>query len=149
MPSIVPSYIYVLFACVIVGTIVIAACGVATLSIKTNADQQQLSNIIQYVAAESNTLVLQATRDNANSTVYLNLPANVGNQKYWIQIENDSSRAWVTAGFGSIQANSNQRTYIPAGVVASGLYTSHSGLAVLQCQTDGSNVNLTINGENM
>lgn len=149
MPSIVPSYIYVLFACVIVGTIVIAACGVATLSIKNNADQQQLSNIIQYVAAESNTLVLQATRDNANSTVYLNLPANVGNQKYWIQIENDSSRAWVTAGFGSIQANSNQRTYIPAGVVASGLYTSHSGLAVLQCQTDGSNVNLTINGENM
>jgi hypothetical protein len=148
MPSIIPSYIYVLFACVIVGTIVIGACGIATLSLKTNADQQQLTNLAQYVAAESNSLVLQATRDNANSTVLLNLPANVGNQKYWIQIENDSSRAWVTAGFGSIQASTNQRTYIPAEVVASGLYTSYSGLAVLQCQTDGSTVNLTINGEN-
>jgi hypothetical protein len=148
MPSIVPSYIYVLFACVIVGTIVITACGLATLNLKTDADNQQLSNLSQYVAAESSQLVLQATRDNANSTVYLNLPANIGNQKYWIQIENDASKAWVTAGFGSIQADSNQRTYIPADVLASGVYTSYSGLAVLKCQTDGSKVNLTINGEN-
>ncbi len=148
MPSIVPSYIYVLFACVIVGTIIIAACGLATLNIKTDADQQQLSNLSEYVAAQSNQLVLQATRDNANSTVYLNLPANIGNQKYWIQIESGSSKAWVTAGFGSIQADSNRRTYIPADVAASGVYTSYSGLAVLKCQTDGSNVNLTINGEN-
>jgi hypothetical protein len=148
MPSIVPSYIYVLFACVIVGTIIIAACGLATLNIKTDADQQQLSNLSEYVAAQSNQLVLQATRDNANSTVYLNLPANIGNQKYWIQIESDSSKAWVTAGFGSIQADSNRRTYIPADIAASGVYTSYSGIAVLKCQTDGSNVNLTINGEN-
>jgi|WetSurMetagenome_2_1015567.scaffolds.fasta_scaffold307523_2 hypothetical protein len=148
MPSIVPSYIYVLFACVVVGTIIIAACGLATLNIKTDADQQQLSNLSEYVAAQSNQLVLQATRDNASSTVYLNLPANIGNQKYWIQIESDSSKAWVTAGFGSIQADSNRRTYIPADVAASGVYTSYSGLAVLKCQTDGSNVNLTINGEN-
>lgn len=148
MPSIVPSYIYVLFASVIVGTIIIGVCGLSTLDIKNNADQQQLSNIAEYVAAQSNTLILQATRDNANVTVYLNLPSNVGTQKYWIQIENDIQRAWVTAGLGSIQASSQPRAYLPADVAASGVYTSYSGLAVLKCETDGSNVILTLNGEN-
>jgi hypothetical protein len=148
MPSIVPSYVYVLFASVIVGTIIIGACGVSILEIKNNADKQQLSNIAEYVTAQSNKMILQATRDNANSTVYLNLPINVGYQKYWIQIENDTSKAWVTAGFGSIQTSSQQRTYLPADVSASGVYTSYSGIAVLKCETDGSHVTLTINGEN-
>jgi hypothetical protein len=148
MPSIVPSYVYVLFASVIVGTIIIGACGVSILEIKNNADKQQLSNIAEYVTAQSNKMILQATRDNANSTVYLNLPINVGYQKYWIQIENDTSKAWVTAGFGSIQTSSQQRTYLPADISASGVYTSYSGIAVLKCETDGSHVTLTINGEN-
>ncbi|MGD6934892.1 MAG: hypothetical protein ACQCN5_11865 [Candidatus Bathyarchaeia archaeon] len=148
MPSIVPSYVYVLFALVIVGTIIIGACGVSILEIKNNADKQQLSNIAEYVTAQSNKMILQATRDNANSTVYLNLPINVGYQKYWIQIENDTSKAWVTAGFGSIQTSSQQRTYLPADISASGVYTSYSGIAVLKCETDGSHVTLTINGEN-
>jgi hypothetical protein len=148
MPSIVPSYIYVLFASVIVGTIIIAVCGVATLDIKTDADKQQLNNIAQYVAAQGNMIILQANRDAANSTIYLNLPSTVGNQNYWIQIENDTAKAWVTAGFGDIQTSSNQRTYLPVDVTASGVYTSYSGLAVLKCETDGSNVKLTINGVN-
>lgn len=148
MPSIIPSYIYVLFASVIVGTILIGACGVSTLNIKNNADKQQLSNVAQYVAAEGNLLVLKATRDNINSTVYLNLPQNIGSQKYWIQIENDTSKTWVAAGFGSVQISSEQRTCIPACVAACGVYTSYSGLAVLKCETDGSNVTLTLNGGN-
>ncbi len=148
VPSIVPSYIYVLFASVIIGTIVIGVCGLSTLDIKNNADKQQLSNIAEYVAAQSNTLILQATRDNANTTVYLNLPSTVGTQKYWIQIENDTSKAWVTAGFDSIITSSQPRTYLPADVAASGVYTSYSGLAVLKCETDGSNMILTLNGEN-
>ncbi len=148
MPSIVPSYIYVLFASIIVGTIIIGVCGVSTLEIKNNADKQQLSNLADYVTAQSNMLILQATRDTANSTVYLNLPSTIGNQKYWIQIENDTSKAWVTAGFGSIQTSSQQRTYLPVDVSGSGVYTSYSGIAVLKCETDGSKVTLSINGEN-
>jgi hypothetical protein len=69
MPSIVPSYIYVLFASVIVGTIIIGACGLSTLDIKNDADKQQLSNIADYVAAQGNMMILHATRDAANSTV--------------------------------------------------------------------------------
>lgn len=148
MPSIVPSYIYVLFASVIVGTILIAVCGVSVLDIKNDADTQQLSNIAEYVAAQGNLLVLKANRDAVNSTVYLNLPSNVGNQKYWIQIGNDTAKAWVNAGFGSIHTSASQRTYLPADVEASGVYTSYSGLAVLKCETDGSNVKLTIYGVN-
>ncbi|XHH07911.1 MAG: hypothetical protein ACFCUE_10065 [Candidatus Bathyarchaeia archaeon] len=148
MPSIVPSYIYVLFASVIIGTVIITVCGVSTLDIKNDADKQQLTNLAEYVAAQGNTMILQANRDDANSTIYLNLPSTVGTQKYWIQIQNDTTKAWVTAGFGDIQTSSNQRTYLPANVDASGVYTSYSGLAVLKCETDGSNVKLTINGAN-
>jgi hypothetical protein len=148
MPSIIPSYIYALFASVIIGTIIVAACGISTLNIKTNAEKQQLTNIADYVAAKSNELILQATRDNANTTVYLNVPSTISNQKYWIRIANDSANAWVSAGFGEIQNNTQQQAYIPAEVAASGVYTSYSGLAVLKCETDGSNVILTIYGEN-
>jgi hypothetical protein len=148
MPSIVPSYIYVLFASIIVGTIIIGVCGISTLDIKNDADKQQLNNIAQYVAAQGNMMVLQANRDTANSTIYLNLPSNVGNQNYWIQFENDTAKAWVTVGFGDIQTSSNQRTYLPSDVAASGVYISCSGLAVLKCESDGLNVKLTINGVN-
>ncbi len=148
MPSIVPGYIYALFASLIVGTIVVGSCGVVAMNMKNIAEKQQLTNLAEYVAAQGNELVLQATRDNVNSTVYLNVPSTVGTDKYWIHLANDSSKVWVEAGFGGIQNNTDQRSYIPQQVTASGIYTSFSGLAILKCETDGSHVYLTINGAN-
>jgi hypothetical protein len=147
MASIVPSYIYALFASIIVGTIVIGACGLSTANIKNVADNQQLANIADYVAAQSSELILKATRDNANTTVYLNVPSTIGNQKYWISLTSDTSKTWVTAGFGAIRNSTDSMAFIPAEADASGVYTSHSGLAILKCETDGSNIILTLHGD--
>ena len=114
MPSIVPSYVYTLFASIIVGTIVIAACGLSTANMKSEAEKQQLSNIAEYVATESLELISHATAENLTSTLHLNVPPLIGNQRYWIKITNDSTKTWVEAGFGTTAISSEQRAYIPS-----------------------------------
>jgi len=147
MPSITPSYVYTLFASVIVGAIVVSVCGLSTLNVRNIAEDQQLENIAEYIAVQSNELVLSATRDNMNSTVYLNVPSNIGNKQYWIQIESDSSETWVEAGLGVVGINSEKLAMIVTQVDASGVYSSYSGKVVLECQIDGSGISLKIDGE--
>jgi hypothetical protein len=146
LPSIIPAYVYTLFAALIVGSIVICACGLSTLSVKNEAAQQQLSNIAEYVATGSLELTSHAKADNLTTTLSLTVPSSVGDQRYWIQIKNDSSKAWVEVGFGTTPTVSEQRTYIPAEVVASGTYTSGLGPATLECYSGNSNVYLTLSG---
>jgi hypothetical protein len=148
VPSIIPSYIYTLFASIIVGTIVISACGLSTVNVKYEAEKQQLSNIAEYVATESLELISHTTAENLTSTLHLNVPPLIGNQRYWIKIANDSAKTWVEAGFGTTAVSSEQRTYIPSEVAATGNYTSGSGAASLECYSDGSGVHLTLSGGN-
>lgn len=146
MPSIIPSYVYTLFASIIVGTIVIAACGLSTLNVKHEAEKQQLSNMSEYVATESLELISHATAENLTSTLRLNVPPLIGNQRYWIKIANDSAKTWVEVGFGTTAISSEQRTYMPSAVSASGTYTSVSGAAILECYSNSSGVHLTLSG---
>ena len=148
MPSIIPSYVYTLFASIIVGTLVISACGLLTVNVKAEVEKQQLSNIAEYVATESLELISHATAENLTSTLHLNIPQLIGNQRYWIKIANDSAKTWVEVGFGTTAISSEQRTYIPSEVAASGTYTSGSGAASLECYSDSSGVKLTLSGGN-
>ena len=146
MPSIIPSYVYTLFASLIVGTIVVSACSLSTLNVKTEAETQQLTNIAEYVATESLDLISHAISENLTSTLHLNVPQLIGNKMYWIQIANDSARTWVESGFGTTAHSSEQRTYIPMEVSASGTYTSDSGVATLECYSDSVGIHLTLSG---
>jgi hypothetical protein len=148
LPSIIPSYVYTLFASLIVGTIVIAACGLSTVNVKAEAEKQQLSNIAEYVATESLELISHATAENLTSTLHLDVPQLIGNQRYWIKIANDSAKTWVEVGFGTTALSSEQRAYIPSEVAASGTYISGSGVANLECYADSSGVHLTLFGGN-
>jgi hypothetical protein len=146
MPSIIPGYVYTLFASIIIGTLIISMCGLTLANVKREAEEQQLSSIVGYVAVKSMTLVAYAPADNLTSTVRLDLPSIVGNQQYWIQILNDSSKTWVEAGFGTTIISSNQRAYIPSELSASGAYTSGSSAAFLECYSDSAGVHLTLYG---
>ena len=148
MPSIIPSYIYTLFASIIVGTIVISACGLSTANVKYEAEKQQLSNIADYVATESLELISHLAAENLTSTLHLDVPQLIGNQRYWIKMANDSARAWVEVGFGTTVLSSEQLAYIPSEVAASGTYISGSSSPVLECHSDRSGVQLTLSGEN-
>ena len=148
MPSIIPSYIYTLFASIIVGTIVISACGIAAANLKHEAEKQQLSNIAEYVATEGLELVSRSASENLTSTIHLNLPQLIGHQRYWVKITNDSAKTWVEAGFGTTSVSSEQLAYIPSEVVASGTFISGSGAAILECFSDSSGVQLNLTGGN-
>jgi hypothetical protein len=147
MPTIIPSYVYSLFAAIIVGSIIVYACSLSTLNIRNAAGNQQLSNIDEYVAAQSLTLLTHTTENNQNSTQFLNIPTQIGNQRFWIRIANDSSSAWVESGFGTNVTSSQPRIYIPAKVDASGTFISGSGRPLLQCHSENQNVTLTLTSE--
>jgi hypothetical protein len=147
MPSIIPSYVYSLFAALIVGTIIVSSCSLSTLNIKNEAENQQLTNIDEYVATQSLTLLTHASENNQNTTQLLDIPSQIGNQRYWISITNDSSGAWVESGFGATVNPSYPRLYIPAQIDASGAFISGSGRAFLQCHSENQTVTLTLTSE--
>ena len=132
MVTIIPSYVYSIFAALIVGTIIVSSCSLSMLNVKNEAEHQQLTNVDEYVAAQSLTLVTHVTEDSQNATMFLDLPSQIGNHEYSISIANDSSSAWVESGFGATVQNQPQ-IYIPAEINASGTFISGWGRPVLQC----------------
>jgi len=147
MPSIIPGYVYTLFAALVVGTILVSACTLATLNVKNEAVNQQLMNINQYVATQSIILLNYVAQNNQNITQTLNLPASVGNQIYWVSIDNDSSGAWVSSGFGSTAVITQQGMYIPVEVSASGVFVSSYGHPTLRCSCLSQSFSLTLSGD--
>lgn len=144
MPSIIPGYVYSLFAALIVGTIVVASCSAVMLNIKNNAESQQLSNITEYIAAQSIVLLSQSNGNNSNSTQNLELPSQIGTQAYWIRITNDSNKAWIEAGFGTTPIHNQHESTIPASVTASGTIVSTSGRASLNCVIENQSIVLKL-----
>jgi hypothetical protein len=140
--------LYTIFATIIVGTLVIAMCALAAADIKAQAEKQQLSNIASYVATKGMDLVASAPAGNFSLKAALDIPALIGNQQYWIQIQNGTSKAVVNVGFGTSAVSSGQGAVIPAQVYASGVYVSGSGAAFLQYQSNSTGVYLTLFGGN-
>jgi hypothetical protein len=147
VPSIIPGWVYTLFAALIVGTIIVSACSLVTVNVKNEAENQQLTNIDEYVATQSLILLTHTTQANQNVTQFLDLPSSVGNQMYWVCIANDSSGAWVASGFGSTVSLSQPRIYIPAEVAASGIYISSYGRAFLHCNCMNQTPSLTLSSD--
>jgi hypothetical protein len=144
MPSIIPSYVYALFAALIVGAIIVYSCSLVALNIKNQASTQQLKNIDEYVATQSLMTLSQTIEDNQNTTQFIEVPSQVGNQIFWIQISNDSSGAWVESGFGATVTSSELHTNIPFAVNASGTFISGSGRAILQCHFENQTATLKL-----
>jgi hypothetical protein len=147
VPSIIPGYVYSIFAALLVGVIIVYACGLSTMNIKNQATNQQLKNIDEYVAAQSLTLLSRASENNQNATQFLDIPSAIGNQRFWINIANDSSVAWVKSGFGTTVSQNDRQMSIPVHVVASGTFISGSGRAKLECHFENQIATLTLTSE--
>lgn len=147
MVSIIPGWIYSLFAAIVVGAIVVASISLVTVNVRNEAQTQELANIDEYVASQSLSLVTHATQSNQNSTQVINLPTSIGNQIYWVYLGNDSSSSYVESGFGTTAVPSQPQVYIPAQIAASGAFISGYGRAVLQCTTENHTVTLTLTSE--
>jgi len=146
MVTIIPGYVYSIFAALIVGAIIVSSCSFSMVNVKNEAESQQLANIDEYVATQSLTLLTHATEGNQNTTQFLDLPSQIGNQEYSISIANDSSSAWVESGFGTA-VQSQPQIYIPAEINASGTFVSGLGRAFLQCYYQNQTVTLKLISE--
>ena len=144
MPTIIPSYVYSIFAALIVGSIIVYACSASVSGIRNEAGTQQLSNIDEYVAAQSLNLVAHTTENNQTTIQYLDIPSDIGSQRFWVNIGNDSSGAWVKSGFGTEVAPNQLGVGIPADVAASGTFVSGSGRPCLQCHLENQVFTLTL-----
>lgn len=147
MPSIIPSYLYSIFAALLVGAIIVCCCSLSTLNMKNQALNQQLTNIDGYMATQSLILISQTTEKSQNTTKIIEIPSQIGNQQFWIRIANDSSNAWVESGFGAPVNSTGPRVSIPVQVIASGTYTSGSGRAALCCYYEDSDLKLVLTQE--
>lgn len=146
MPSIIPAYVYTLFASMIVGAMLIYAFSASTIHIKNEADQQQLQRIARYVATNGLKLIAAATANNSNVSLRLDVPSLIGNQRFWVQLQNDSSSTWIMIGYGTIPQPTEQRVTIPIRAFASGTYISGSGIAVLECRANITATYLELSG---
>jgi len=146
MPSNIPPYVYSLFASLVIGAIIVASCCISMLNVRNEADNQQLTDIDQYVATQSLALLAHLTENNQNITQFLDVPSEVGNQIYWISVANDSAGAWVSSGFGTTAVLSQPRIYIPAQIAASGVFVSSYGRAVLELSLENQTITLTLTG---
>jgi hypothetical protein len=143
MVSSIPSYMYSLFASLIIGSILVCAVSVETMSIRSTANEQQLQNIQQYVAAQALTLITQTTIEGQTTTQYLDIPSAIGNQRFYINLASDQDSAWVTSSFN--QNNTSSRpTEVPAKAEAQGSYLSGLGRPLLLCHYQNQVATLTL-----
>ncbi len=84
MPSIIPGWVYSIFAALMVGAIIVYVCSISTLNVKNQANTQQLKNIEEYVATQSLSLLSHTIENNQNTTQFLDIPSSIGNQRFWI-----------------------------------------------------------------
>ena len=114
-------------------------------TIKNKAENQQLTNINEYVATQSLSLITHTSENqDQNASQLLEIPTQIGNQRFWLVIANDSSGAWVESGFGTTANLSQHKFSIPAQVAASGIFVSGSGRAFLKCYSQNQSVTLTL-----
>jgi hypothetical protein len=137
VPSIIPSYVYTFFALTVIGALLICTFSAFAVSVKQDVEVEQLQNLLEYMAAESCELISTTTTNNSTVTASLTLPPRVGEKRYWIQLRNDSSRAWIEGGFGANPVQTSLTVFLPGSVAASGLYISGYGFADLECQVQG------------
>ncbi len=82
-----------------------------------------------------------------NTTQYLDIPSQIGNQRFTICIANDSQSAWVESGFGVNITSPDMHVGLPAKVAASGSFVSGSGRPLLQCHYENQIATLTLTQE--
>jgi hypothetical protein len=131
---------------IIVGSLLIVAFTFSTENLRNQAQLQQLKRIAEYIAAKGCELVSASKANIVYANFTLDIPILVGDKQYWIQLENDSSTAWVEIGFGDASSGTGQQVTVPLRVSASGTYISEYGIPVLQCNISDGNARLELSG---
>mgnify|MGYP001048611104 FL=1 len=137
MPSITPSYLYTLIALIAVSSLLVFSFMAYADAIRVSSEVKQLKNLMSYVATKSTELLTLTLTTNSTSEAFLQMPEAVGNKHYWLQLRNDSVKAWLEGGFGNMPTEGTELCiYLPKEASAQGYYIGGYGAAYLKCYLD-------------
>jgi hypothetical protein len=114
---------------------------------KTDVEIEQLKNLLEHVAAESCEAISTTQANNSTVTIRVSVPTRLGEKRYWLQLQNDTTHTWIQGGLGSTPVSTTLRVFVPGMVNASGVYVSGHGFAELVCEIQGTTVCLNLSGE--
>jgi hypothetical protein len=121
-----------------VGTLLIFSFNSYAATLRFIPETEQLDNLLNYVAAKATELMTSIQTD-GNAQFYLNLPTRIGDQQYWIRLENDTLQSWVMGGFDTYwNITSSHKVFLPGNPIATGHHVSVYGPAVLKSWVNGS-----------
>jgi hypothetical protein len=124
-------------AMIAVGTLLIFSFNSYAATLRFIPEAEQLNNLLNYVTAKATELI--TSTQTGNITVYLDLPTGIGDQQYWIRLQNDAFRSWVIGGFGTDwNITSSYEVFLPGNSIATGHHLSVYGPAVLKSWVNGS-----------
>jgi len=125
-------------AMIAIGTLLIFSFNSYAATLQFIPETEQLDNLLNYVAAKTIEL-MTSTQTDAVTQFYVNLPTEIGNQQYWIRLQNDTTQSWVMGGFGADwNITSSHEVFLPGKSIATGYCLSIYGPAVLKCSMKGS-----------
>jgi len=137
LPSITSSYLYTFVALIAVSSLLVFSFMAYADALRVSSEVKQLKNLMNYVATKATELLTLTLTTNATAEAFLQMPASVGNKQYWLQLRNDSSRAWLEGGFGNLPMEETElRVYLPKEASATGCYIGGYGAARLKCFLD-------------
>jgi len=137
LPSITPSYLYTLIALIAVSSLLVFSFMAYADALRFSSEVKQLKNLMDYVATKSTELLTLTLTTNATAEAFLPMPAAVGNKPYWLQLHNDSAKAWLEGGFGNMPTEGTEmRIYLPKEASATGYYIGGYGAVRLKCYTE-------------
>lgn len=134
MPSITPSYLYTFAALIAVSSLLVFSFMAYADALRVSSEVKQLKNLMNYVAAKNTELLTLALTTNATTETHLQMPVVIGNKQYWLQLRNDSKKAWLEGGLGNMPIEETElRIYLPKEASATGYYIGGYGAACLKC----------------
>jgi type II secretory pathway pseudopilin PulG len=134
-----------MIALAVVGALLVATVNSYTTTLKTASETEQLKNLLNQVATKGNELLTVAAATNCSTRVFIQLPATIGYQRYWIRAGNDSSSIWIEGALGQItRIKAPNLVFLPQGASASGSFVGGYGSAVLESYMNSSVPQLNI-----
>jgi hypothetical protein len=124
-------------AMIAVGTLLIFSFNSYAATLRFIPETEQLDNLLNYVAAKATELI--TSTQTGTTQFYLDLPTGIGDQQYWIRLQNDTFQSCVVGGFGTDwNITSSYEVFLPGNSIATGYHLSLYGPAVLESWINGS-----------
>jgi len=106
-----------------------------TGAMRVSSELRQLKNLMDQAAAKSTELLTTSLATNATIEAFIQVPAAIGEREYWLQLRNDSSKAWIEGGLGNNPTESGAfRVYLPKETSAMGDFIGGHGALYLSCR---------------